>query len=169
MRDPDRVPTVRVTGDAIEVAHDFGDGKCSEREPLAARDDRRRNRLHRRAREHEDDALRAVRAALAIHSRTRRLGEAAGELGFRAGFVRPNPYNNKMIDHPDYEPFWAAAAAFGDWLLRRTLVRYRHFLWVAALGLSLVLPKYATSETIAMSRAIIPAMSVFMPCGLLSK
>ena len=41
--------------------------------------------------------------------------------------------------------FWqvaliAAAAAFGDWLLRRTLVRYRHFLWVAALGLSLVLP-----------------------------
>jgi bla regulator protein blaR1 len=41
--------------------------------------------------------------------------------------------------------FWqialiAAAAAFGDWLLRRTLVRYRHFLWVAALGLSLALP-----------------------------
>jgi TonB family protein len=41
--------------------------------------------------------------------------------------------------------FWqialiAAAAAFGDWLLRRTVVRYRHFLWVAALGLSLVLP-----------------------------
>jgi TonB family protein len=41
--------------------------------------------------------------------------------------------------------FWqialiAAVAAFGDWLLRRTLVRYRHFLWVAALGLSLVLP-----------------------------
>jgi TonB family protein len=41
--------------------------------------------------------------------------------------------------------FWqialvAAAAALGDWLLRRTVVRYRHFLWVAALGLSLVLP-----------------------------
>lgn len=41
--------------------------------------------------------------------------------------------------------FWqialiAAAAAFGDWLLRRTVVRYRHFLWVAALGLSLALP-----------------------------
>jgi TonB family protein len=41
--------------------------------------------------------------------------------------------------------FWqialiAAAAAFGDWLLRRTLVRYRHFLWVATLGLSLVMP-----------------------------
>ncbi|HLY45982.1 MAG TPA: amidohydrolase family protein [Stellaceae bacterium] len=31
------------------------------------------------------------------------------ELGFKAGFIRPNPYNNKMIDHPDYEPFWAAA------------------------------------------------------------
>jgi TonB family protein len=41
--------------------------------------------------------------------------------------------------------FWqialiAAAAAIGDWLLRRTLVRYRHFLWVAALLLSLLLP-----------------------------
>jgi predicted TIM-barrel fold metal-dependent hydrolase len=34
---------------------------------------------------------------------------ARKELGFRAGFIRPNPYNNKMIDHPDYEPFWAAA------------------------------------------------------------
>jgi predicted TIM-barrel fold metal-dependent hydrolase len=30
-------------------------------------------------------------------------------LGFRGGFLRPNPYNNKMIHHPDYEPFWAAA------------------------------------------------------------
>lgn len=41
--------------------------------------------------------------------------------------------------------FWqitliAAAVALGDWLLRRALVRYRHFLWVAALSLSLVLP-----------------------------
>jgi uncharacterized protein len=34
---------------------------------------------------------------------------ARKELGFKGGFVRPNPYNNKMIDHPDYEPFWAAA------------------------------------------------------------
>src|SRR5213082_1791254 len=34
---------------------------------------------------------------------------AKKELGFKAGFIRPNPYNNKMIHHPDYEPFWAAA------------------------------------------------------------
>jgi predicted TIM-barrel fold metal-dependent hydrolase len=34
---------------------------------------------------------------------------AKKELGFRGGFLRPNPYNNKMINHPDYEPFWAAA------------------------------------------------------------
>jgi len=34
---------------------------------------------------------------------------ARKELGFRGAFLRPNPYNNKMIDHPDYEPFWAAA------------------------------------------------------------
>src|SRR5207247_8744979 len=35
---------------------------------------------------------------------------AKKELGFKGGFIRPNPYNNKMINHPDYEPFWAAAA-----------------------------------------------------------
>ena len=34
---------------------------------------------------------------------------AKKELGFRGGFLRPNPYNNKMIHHPDYELFWAAA------------------------------------------------------------
>jgi predicted TIM-barrel fold metal-dependent hydrolase len=34
---------------------------------------------------------------------------ARKELGFKGGFIRPNPYNNKMINHPDYEPFWAAA------------------------------------------------------------
>ncbi len=34
---------------------------------------------------------------------------ARKELGFKGAFLRPNPYNNKMIDHPDYEPFWAAA------------------------------------------------------------
>jgi uncharacterized protein len=34
---------------------------------------------------------------------------ARKELGFRGAFLRPNPYNEKMIDHPDYEPFWAAA------------------------------------------------------------
>ena len=23
----------------------------------------------------------------------------------RGGFIRPNPYNEKVIHHPDYEPF----------------------------------------------------------------
>lgn len=35
---------------------------------------------------------------------------ARKELGMRGGFIRPNPYNEKMVHHPDYEPFWAAAA-----------------------------------------------------------
>jgi len=34
---------------------------------------------------------------------------ARRDLGFTSGFLRPNPYNNKMIHHPDYEPFWNAA------------------------------------------------------------
>ena len=32
---------------------------------------------------------------------------ARKELGFRGGFLRPNPYHGKMIDRPDFEPFWA--------------------------------------------------------------
>src|SRR4030081_1762393 len=35
---------------------------------------------------------------------------AKKELGFKACFLRPNPYHgNKMVNDPMYEPFWAAA------------------------------------------------------------
>jgi uncharacterized protein len=34
---------------------------------------------------------------------------ARKELGFRGGFLRPNPYNNRLIHDPVYEPFWTAA------------------------------------------------------------
>ena len=34
---------------------------------------------------------------------------ARKELGMRGGFLRPNPYNGRMLHHPDYEPFWSAA------------------------------------------------------------
>ena len=35
---------------------------------------------------------------------------ATKELGFKGGFLRPNPYHGtKMISDPMYEPFWAAA------------------------------------------------------------
>src|SRR5215813_11074743 len=34
---------------------------------------------------------------------------ARKELGMRGGFLRPNPYNDRMAGHPDYDPFWAEA------------------------------------------------------------
>src|ERR1700729_311391 len=34
---------------------------------------------------------------------------AKKELGFKGGFLRPNPYNNRLIHDPAYEPFWNAA------------------------------------------------------------
>ena len=35
---------------------------------------------------------------------------ARRKLGFKGGFLRPNPYHeNHMMHHPMYEPFWAAA------------------------------------------------------------
>jgi predicted TIM-barrel fold metal-dependent hydrolase len=34
---------------------------------------------------------------------------ARKELGFKGGFLRPNPYNNRLIHDPVYEPFWSAA------------------------------------------------------------
>src|ERR671919_285197 len=36
---------------------------------------------------------------------------ARKELGMRGGFLRPNPYNGRMANHPDYDPFWAEAQA----------------------------------------------------------
>ncbi len=36
------------------------------------------------------------------------------QLGFKAVMVRPAPYlGTKKLNHPDYDPFWAAAAALG--------------------------------------------------------
>jgi predicted TIM-barrel fold metal-dependent hydrolase len=32
---------------------------------------------------------------------------ARKDLGMRGGFLRPNPYNDKMLHHPDYSRFWA--------------------------------------------------------------
>src|SRR5207245_9441885 len=37
------------------------------------------------------------------------LRAARNALGMRAGFIRPNPYTNKMLHDPVYEPFWQAA------------------------------------------------------------
>ena len=34
---------------------------------------------------------------------------ARKELGMRGGFLRPNPYNDRMVGHADYDPFWAEA------------------------------------------------------------
>src|SRR6266545_7752854 len=34
---------------------------------------------------------------------------ARNQLGMRSGFLRPNPYNNRMLSHPAYDPFWAEA------------------------------------------------------------
>jgi predicted TIM-barrel fold metal-dependent hydrolase len=36
---------------------------------------------------------------------------ARNELGMRAGFLRPNPYNNRMLGDPEYDIFWAEAQA----------------------------------------------------------
>jgi uncharacterized protein len=33
------------------------------------------------------------------------------ELGMKGAFLRPNPYNGRMANHPDYDPFWAEAQA----------------------------------------------------------
>jgi len=42
----------------------------------------------------------------------------------------------------------AALASFGAWLLRHAATRYQHWLWVAALGLSLVVPAVTALRTL---------------------
>jgi predicted TIM-barrel fold metal-dependent hydrolase len=52
-------------------------------------------------------------AMLPMQDVDRAIGEmrfAKKELGFKGGFLRPNPYHGlKMMSDPMYEPFWAAA------------------------------------------------------------
>jgi len=36
---------------------------------------------------------------------------ARNQLGMHSGFLRPNPYNNRMLGDPAYDPFWAEAQA----------------------------------------------------------
>ncbi len=43
----------------------------------------------------------------------RELRRAVGELGFVAGFVRPNPCLGRSLCHPAYEPLWDAAEDLG--------------------------------------------------------
>jgi predicted TIM-barrel fold metal-dependent hydrolase len=38
---------------------------------------------------------------------------AAKELGFRAGFIRPNPYNGRVLHDPEYDPLWTEAQDIG--------------------------------------------------------
>jgi len=38
---------------------------------------------------------------------------AARELGFHAGFIRPNPYNGRVLHDPEYDPLWTEAQELG--------------------------------------------------------
>lgn len=38
---------------------------------------------------------------------------AVTELGFRAGFIRPNPYNGRVLHDPAFDPLWAEAQELG--------------------------------------------------------
>ena len=44
-----------------------------------------------------------------IELATEEMRFAREKLGFRGGFLRPNPYNDRMLHAPDYDPFWTAA------------------------------------------------------------
>jgi len=38
---------------------------------------------------------------------------AAKELGFRCGFIRPNPYNGRVLHDPEYDELWSVAQDLG--------------------------------------------------------
>ncbi|TMA60627.1 MAG: hypothetical protein E6J80_01740 [Deltaproteobacteria bacterium] len=48
---------------------------------------------------------------------------ARNELGMRSGFLRPNPYNNRMLNHPAYDPLESGGGWIAPWLDRMD----RHF------------------------------------------
>ncbi len=46
----------------------------------------------------------------------------------------------------------AALAALGSWLLRNSVARYRHWLWVSALCLAFLVPAITSSRTLDRDR-----------------
>ena len=50
---------------------------------------------------------------------------ARQELGVRAGFLRPNPYNNLMIHDPAYEPFWSLCEDIDFAISKNTAIKER--------------------------------------------
>jgi predicted TIM-barrel fold metal-dependent hydrolase len=47
-----------------------------------------------------------------LDAAVREMDRCINELGFKAVMIRPAPYlGTKKLNHPDYDPFWAAAAA----------------------------------------------------------
>ncbi|MGH7966216.1 MAG: amidohydrolase family protein, partial [Candidatus Binatia bacterium] len=38
---------------------------------------------------------------------------AVKELGFRTGFIRPNPHNGRVLHNPEYDPLWTEAQEVG--------------------------------------------------------
>lgn len=49
----------------------------------------------------------------AVDMAVQELRYAATELGFRAGFIRPNPYNGRVLHSPEYDPLWTEAQELG--------------------------------------------------------
>jgi hypothetical protein len=44
-----------------------------------------------------------------VEGACRELQYAVKELGFRTGFIRPNPYNARVLHDRAFEPLWAVA------------------------------------------------------------
>jgi uncharacterized protein len=47
-----------------------------------------------------------------VETAVEELKYARKELGMRGGFMRPNPYNDRLIHDPYYEPFWNACEEY---------------------------------------------------------
>jgi predicted TIM-barrel fold metal-dependent hydrolase len=48
-----------------------------------------------------------------VRAAVRELERAAGSLGMRGAFIRPNPCQNRALHDPYFDPFWRAAAEIG--------------------------------------------------------
>ncbi len=48
-----------------------------------------------------------------VEDAVREMRFATRELGFRTGFIRPNPYNGRMLHDADYDPLWEEAQDLG--------------------------------------------------------
>jgi uncharacterized protein len=85
------------------------------------------------------------------------------ELGFRAGYVRPNPYGNRALHHPDHDIVWRTAQDLDFGIAIHAAASP---VGTSLLGQERFAINYATMHCATHTLEMIAAVTSFVMCGI---